>query len=301
MMEEVCRKVVKRLLGKYQWSLLDAKAFEELVCPEVVGDPICEKLLGEMAGEDEFARRVGFIAIGIYAEHLYQACQPQNKGSDQYDKAWQDLSDYLFNIARFLRPDAVDDAQDAAQHALLKIYYALSGQQDSENSPVSPPLVNNPRAFLSYAAFQVRAGFTALDRQKKVGKVESVSLAGQSQETKEQEEEQLLMAGAWSENPEQEAMLHIVHDEFLQEVISMIERMPKAEKQIRAACLKYLCGMSNAEIGVWLGITGYATDADKNAAIATTVSRGKEKLSQNSRLRELYQQWLELLTRDNRR
>ena len=261
----MCNEVVVELQAKYDWQLLSADEFGRII-------------LGRARLEDVQAKGgIKNIAKNVYALILYEACHTEDNPQSQR-RAYLELSHYLYNIAQSKRPDAPQDAQDATQLAVQRIAQAISKDE-----------IREPGAFLAVGINWLRAAWTTIDRQRRIGDQEPDSWEEITEERVEDD-----TATDWEPILAEESLVVIDKTielrqlawELAAEIRRKFQIHPRAMRQLQAVLLRLAFNYSLEEIAEMLGV-------DNNNAVAAVVARGKKKLKNNQELQELYQKYFD--------
>lgn len=203
-----CRRVAHKLMKQYEWTLLPA-------------DDLAKQMRGAIkpeAPEAELER----VAKHYYTHALYQACL-QEEDRQRRDRAYRELSRYLYRAAYNRWPEL---AEDAAQRALILVFEQIERCRE-------------PGAFLAFALWKLRHAFQIVQRAR----------------GKELTRDEITQRNPARKQPS--AHSHLAQKEQLHILIEAIGRIPDGRKR-QAIVLKYVAGLSDEEISARLDVTeGY--------------------------------------------
>lgn len=157
----------------------------------------------------------------VYAQHLYAAALDPAR----QELAYSELHTYLYRIALRQRPHI---AQDAAQEALLLVYQKLE-------------TCRTPSAFLKFAIYQLLTAFHRLASDPHESFLEDLVEMSDGDDGR-------LPLGNAVPTPETEVVTQVAATDFLRWLHTVIEKNPRAKKQILAVALKYLEGWEDEAI-----------------------------------------------------
>lgn len=183
-------------------------------------DELAELVLGSVESEISPAE-VGRLAKHYYAIAMYEACR-QDEDHDRREQGYYELSRYLFRAAYNRWPEL---AEDATQRALLLVYEQIGR-------------CRSPGTFLAFALYKLRQAFKQEPHARSKEEVEIEPEPGPGSAGQE---------GA-------EAWTYLEGQERCQMLLEAIQRLPN-DLMRKAVLLKYLEGLSDAEIGERLEIT----------------------------------------------
>ena len=208
-----------------------ADTTSRLTCQRIVR-ALIEKNRWALLSDDELVERVlGSIESGIspteakrlakhhYSIAMYEACR-QARDQDRREQGYHELSHYLFRVACRQWPEL---AEDASQRALVLVYEQIDR-------------CRSPGTFLAFALGKLRHAF----KQEHGASSREVPL-----------EE----AGRSIAQPDKtEAWTHLDYQEWCQKLLDAIQCLP-SDLERKSITLKFIGGLSDAEIGERLGIT----------------------------------------------
>jgi RNA polymerase sigma factor (sigma-70 family) len=197
------RATARALIAKHAWSLLSE-------------DQLVELMLRATPAEGT-ARSLEKQALQQYTIALYEACS-QSEHPDLRERAYTDLSHYLYNAAKRRWPDF---AEDATQRALEIIYQQIG----SCRSPVT---------FLSFALFKL---MDAAKRERPASSTEPL-------------DEPVLPEVSAAQTG---TLTHMLEKERLHLLVEAINRLPDQRKR-QVILLRFFGGFSDEEISERLGI-----------------------------------------------
>lgn len=207
-LRQKCERVVRDLMDRYGWHLLEEAELVRLVFERAV--------MGE--------RNIARIAKNEYSSALYAACNPnRNPNPSRQTQAFDELGRYLYSIALGKQSDP-EEAKEATQQALVNIYEALRADE-----------IDAPGTFLSGCIHKLRGALTYIDRSSKIGGKLPHSL----------EERGGRFAGSVEEIAERQCLLKT---ELLDELKRKFEIHPRATRQLEAVLRRYLGGERYQEI-----------------------------------------------------
>jgi RNA polymerase sigma factor (sigma-70 family) len=228
-----------------------------LDCRRIVRDLI-RKYEWALLSEDELVGLVlGSIESGVspsevkrlarhhYTIATYEACR-QAKDSDRHEQGYRELFRYLFRAAYNRWPEL---AEDATQRALILVYEQIDR-------------CRNPGTFLAFALGKLRHAFKQEQRAR--GKEVPLKETGRSS----------------SGRGRAEARTHLDHQERCQVLLDAVKRLPN-DLERKPILLKFIGGLSDAEIGERLGITANYARVLRH--------RGIRRLRQDKRLKDYFE------------
>jgi len=134
---QVCRCIVRSLIERYEWALLQEDGLVDLVLDSVQSNAPPAK--------------VKKLTKHHYTIALYQACR-QSDNPDRRERAFYELHRYLYRAAFNRWPEL---AEDAAQQALLLVHEQINRCRE-------------PGAFLAFALGKLRHAFQKVRGTKRV-------------------------------------------------------------------------------------------------------------------------------------
>lgn len=256
-LRQICQRVVANLMSEYQWALLDRDDFVQIVLERA-------KSTG-----DSTKATIARIAKNEYSQTLYATCSSTgNRDHRRTTQAFNELSHYLYRIARSRRPDHPQVAEEATQRALVKIYEAL---REGE--------INNPDTFLSGCIWKLRGALTQIERSQEIRG--QAIYSWERDDWIERDEPAHPSIRPTERNAEREIRLR---KEILDELGRKFEIHPRATRQLEAVLHKYLGDKEHEDIAEEL-------NAPSVGAVSTLITRGKQKLAANEELEVLYDRW----------
>jgi RNA polymerase sigma factor (sigma-70 family) len=227
-----CRSIVKTLIEKYEWALLQEEELVELVLGSVQPGVPQTKLEKE--------------AKHHYTIVLHEACR-QAEDPDRRERGYYELSRFLFRAAWNRWPDL---AEDTTQRALLLVYEQIDR-------------CNSPGTFLAFANYKLLQAFKDEQRARgrdlpldttSVEKIRQIR-AGRDRPAPKSHSDQQLLPPIIAVRQAAEGLSPL--NERLQVLVDAIKCLPDKRMQ-EAIILKYFGDWSDKEIAERLGIAvGY--------------------------------------------
>lgn len=214
-LEKRCAEIVRRLLTRHDWRLLDYAEF-------------LRRTIDALATQAQ--ADVQFAAFGVYNLALYQACSG-SEGDDRRERGFVELFQVVYDRAWHAYPEICDDA---TQQALAQVIARFATCRE-------------PRAFIPFTLQHLMGAARELRRrarparslEREVGD-DDLSLAERLSAPDDIEAEAVAR--------EERERLHA----FLS---SYVRNHPRAQKQIDAVRLKFLAGLDDELISRTLGVS----------------------------------------------
>ncbi|NJN66067.1 MAG: sigma-70 family RNA polymerase sigma factor [Chloroflexaceae bacterium] len=184
-----------------------------------------------------------------YSRALYDACH-QSDDQERRERAYHDLSHYLYRAAHNRWPDL---AEDVTQHALLLVYEQIER-------------CRAPETFLTFALFKLLQAFKAMTTQTSV---RTSSLLDSDQ-----------MSETTSDDLHTTPLTHLEQRETVEALLVAIQCLPD-ERQRQVVVLRYFAGLSDAIIAQRLDLTA------NHVRVLRT--RALERLRHDASLQHFYQ------------
>lgn len=236
--EDLVRRVVAEMVGKWRWQLA---AIEELV------GPVCRnRPAGELT-----VKQIEYLVRGEYGRCLYAAALDDASGRNKrnaavhsrQERAYTEIGFYLTILAR-AKGYGADDVQETVQSALVKIHSRIAA-------------CKNPAAFLHWCWLQLwdmLPSSSADSGRFRSEDSQAGSDADAGAEPGAEKAQDLVDQNA--ADPEHRALCVALWRQFLDRVAVLCAgEARRASKQVSAVLLKFLGGLSDAEIAARLETT----------------------------------------------
>lgn len=221
-LDQKCDAVVRRLIERHGWSLIDEADFSARVRA---------RARAEDTPADEDALKP--VAVNLYCEELYDACCSEGRRREQ---AYSELAHYLYDRAQNKYRDP--EMADVITHDAIIL---ISEQLDN---------CRKPGAFLAFAMLKLWNAATSYFRRRDRRRERTKSLP-----TEHPEERSSAYAAPASETPESTVIDTAMSETLLERLEEIFRQAPRARRQLRAVFLKFLYGHSDDEIADALDTT----------------------------------------------
>jgi RNA polymerase sigma factor (sigma-70 family) len=210
-MERMCAQAVDGLLARHRWQLLDRTE---------LGRRALDLLRNGAAGDAQRA------ATHVYSLALYSACSGA-EGFERQNRAYAELSRYLYDIAYQRYPDTYEEA---TQRTLARIY-------------ISFERCRQPGAFLAFAIQQLLDTARSLRREEPP--IQSLGASGGAGEVELADDRQT--------DPSNAVIAGELRARFEQLAAEFLRMHPRAARQFDALRLKFIDGLDDQTIADQLG------------------------------------------------
>lgn len=214
-LHEQSRVVVRRLIERHGWSLIDEADFSARVC---------ERARATDAPAEEDA--ITPLAINLYCKVLYRACCSRGR---RRERAYTELARYLYERAQY-KYDDPEMARAITHDAIILI----SEQLDN---------CRKPGAFLAFAMLKLWNAATTYFRRRDRRRDRTEALSEEHPE-----ERSPAYATPPSASPEAMVVDAATVDAVLVRLEEIFRETPRARNQLRAVFLKFLHGYGDGEI-----------------------------------------------------
>ena len=237
------QSIIAALCERHQWQLLARDAW---------GAQLAARISIDDAGEEELRRG----AVNLYCEAWYAACQP---GHPQRDRAYEELARYLYDLALAKYREA-DLAAELTQDAILLVAEQLDR-------------CRHPGAFMAFMMMKLWNAATTHFRRRNRQQEHTAPLP------EPEEDVTAALHDVTALTPETTAIQQDDAQRVLRRMGEILREAPRAQKQIQAVLLKFLCAWSDEEIADEL-----QTDV---ANVHVLRSRGLKRLRGDALLQKL--------------
>lgn len=214
-LDQHCNAVVRRLIERHGWSLIDEADFSARVLARAQSEDVAPD-----------GDAIKSLAINLYCEELYDACCSAGQRREQ---AYSELARYLYDRANYKYGDP-EMARVITHDAII----LLSEQLDN---------CRKPGAFLAFAMLKLWNAATTYFRKRDRRQERTESLPEEHPE-----ERSSVYARPTSETPEATVIDAAMSEALLARLEEIFCEAPRARRQLRAVFLKFLYGHSDGEI-----------------------------------------------------
>ncbi|MFQ5857768.1 MAG: sigma-70 family RNA polymerase sigma factor [Anaerolineae bacterium] len=242
-----CHMVVRRLIDRHDWRLLDEADFTAQV------------LARAQASDASTDEAITPLAVNLYCEVWHAACGSNGQRRAQ---AYTELVHYLYDRARHKYGDP-EMAQEMAHDAVILVAEQLDNCQ-------------NPGAFMAFAMLKLWNAATDVFRRRDRWETHIAPLPDDDESGRQPGPIPPAPPGG---DPHHEAEVQLLCEELFENLEEIIRQAPRARNQLLAVFLKFLRGYSDEEIAVEL------ETSVQNVHVLR--SRGLKRLREDPGLRRL--------------